>query len=103
MPSEYVRRFTWCTLHDDRAAVLLRPYLGESHLLWSSAAPTSSTAWPGDLEAAEQLLSGLHDDAKRRLLADNCRRLFAIPGTDATVSDFTAGEIEAFTRTELFD
>ena len=92
LPSEYVRRHTFATFGDDRAAALATSYFGVAHLLWSAATPTALSAWPNDEEQAARLTMGLTTEIRRAVLGENCRRVFRIEG----VSDFTDAELDDF-------
>ena len=92
LPSEYVRRFTWTTFHQDRFAVLRWGFLGEHHLLWTASLPSYASDWPNDEQQAQRICEGLPDAARDRLLSDNCRRLFGLGG----LPPFTAEEIDHF-------
>ena len=92
LPSEYVRRFTWTTFHQDRFAVVRRHFFGEHHLVWTAGLPSYAGDWPDDEQQAQRICEGLPDDARERLLSDNCRRLFGIDGRPP----FTAQEIDHF-------
>jgi predicted TIM-barrel fold metal-dependent hydrolase len=94
LPSEYVRRFTWTTFHQDRFAVVRRSFFGEHHLLWTASLPSYASDWPNDEQQAHQICEGLPEDARDRLLSENCRRLFGIDHAPS----FTADEIGAFDR-----
>jgi len=93
LPSQYVRRFTWITFQHDRAGAMNRSFLGEHHLMWSAALPSAASQWPGDEEQAASVCSGMDTAVARRLLADNCRRLFRI----GDAPDFTSSEVNEFT------
>lgn len=92
LPSEYVRRVTWATIHEDRFSAVHRAFLGEAHLMYSAAVPSSASDWPDDEQQAARICEGLPSDARIRLLADNCRRLFSI----GEASPFTREEVEMF-------
>lgn len=98
LPSEYIRRFTWTTFHEDRFAVLHRNVLGEAHLVWSSCAPGLDCDWPNDVEQAQRIVAGLPKDAAQRLLSGNCRSLFRVEDTP----DFSAADVDGFERSSLF-
>jgi predicted TIM-barrel fold metal-dependent hydrolase len=97
LPSEYVREHTFATFSEDRAGATATDYFGESHLMWSTAAPTSLSAWPDDEEQSARLTYGMSTDLRRVLLGENCRRVFRHDG----VASFTAEELGAFQRPVL--
>lgn len=92
LPSEYVRRITWTTIREDRFSVVHRGFLGEFHLCYSAALPSPGCRWPDDEEAAARLCEGLPDDARGRLVSENCRRLFGVGG----LTPFSREEIDDF-------
>lgn len=97
LPSEYVRRFTWTTFHEDRFAVLHRGFFGEAHLVWSAEAPGAGSDWPDDVEQSARITAGLPESARANLLHDNTCRLFGVAG-----ASFTSADIDGFERSTLF-
>ena len=59
LPSEYLRRHFWFTVHQDRSAVKNRHKLGRTHLLWASHFPLDGADWPDDRRQAVQLTEEL--------------------------------------------
>ena len=52
MPSEYIRKHSWFTFHQDRAAVKNRSKLGPTHLMWASHFPDEESDWPDNRQQA---------------------------------------------------
>jgi predicted TIM-barrel fold metal-dependent hydrolase len=82
LPSEYFRRQCYIALDvDEEPAVVTVNQLGAEYFVVSSDYPHSDGAFP---EAMEQFLGlPLNDEQRRKILWDNCARLYGIP-TPAT-------------------
>ena len=84
-PSEYFRRQCYIALDvDEEPAVDAVNKLGAEYFVVSSDYPHSDGAFP---EAIEQFLGlKLNDEQRRKILWDNCARLYAIPTPAAALS-----------------
>jgi predicted TIM-barrel fold metal-dependent hydrolase len=80
LPSEYLRRHFWFTIHQDRSAVKNRHKLGRSHLLWSSHFPLDGADWPDDRRQAIRLTEELPAEERGGILGENVARLYRLPG-----------------------
>jgi predicted TIM-barrel fold metal-dependent hydrolase len=91
LPSEYIRRFFYFTVHEDRSAVRNRHKLGAEHLLWASHFPFDGADWPDDRRQAVRIAGDLPEEDSRAILARNTARLYRLPGyEDGFGSDGTA-------------
>jgi predicted TIM-barrel fold metal-dependent hydrolase len=95
VPSDYVRHHTWYTFQHDRAGVLNRDVIGTSHLMWASHLPLPGCDWPEDRGRAELTTAGLPDDERHKLLAENCAKLYRLPGSEAGFSDAEVSDYSA--------
>jgi predicted TIM-barrel fold metal-dependent hydrolase len=93
VPSDYMRRFAWFTVHHDRSAVRDRSLLGEVHLMWGSHFPYDDSNWPDDRQQAIRLTDEVSADTRRSILADNVGRLYGLPGYE---KGFSAEEVADF-------
>jgi predicted TIM-barrel fold metal-dependent hydrolase len=84
-PSEYFRRQCYIALDvDEEPAVVVVNQMGPDYFVVSSDYPHSDGAFP---EAIEQFLGlKLNDEQRRKILWDNCARLYAIPTPAASLS-----------------
>jgi predicted TIM-barrel fold metal-dependent hydrolase len=99
LPSEYIRRHTWFTFHQDRSAVRFRRKLGTANLLWASNFPLDDASWPDDRQQAIRVTEELPAEDRRVLLAANTARLYRLPGFE---QGFAAAEISAFDQLVYF-
>ena len=93
VPSDYLRKFAWFTVHQDRSAVRDRHLLGEVHLIWGSHFPYDDSNWPDDRQQSVRLTEELPFESRQALLAGNAGRLYGLPGFE---KGFTDKEVSAF-------
>jgi predicted TIM-barrel fold metal-dependent hydrolase len=80
LPSEYLRRHFWFTVHQDRSAVKNRHKLGRNHLLWASHFPLDGADWPDDRRQAIRLTEELPAEEGGAILGESVARLYRLPG-----------------------
>jgi predicted TIM-barrel fold metal-dependent hydrolase len=95
LPSEYVRKHSWFTFHQDRSAVKNRHRFGAAHLLWASHLPFEDADWPDDRQEAVRVTDELPDEERHALLAGNTARLYRLPGSEQGFAD---DELEGFAQ-----
>ncbi len=95
LPSEYLRRHFWFTVHQDRSAVKNRHKLGRTHLLWSSHFPLDGADWPDDRRQAIRLTEELPAAERGAILGENVARLYRLPGFE---DGFAGAEEEPMAR-----
>lgn len=95
VPSDYLRKFTWFTVHQDRTAVRNRHIHGDVHLMWGSHFPYDDSNWPDNRQQAIRLTDEMSSEDRQTLLADNVGRLYGLPGFE---KGFTDDEVSAFPR-----
>jgi predicted TIM-barrel fold metal-dependent hydrolase len=85
LPSEYFRRQCYIALDvDEEPAVSVVNEMGADYFVVSSDYPHSDGAFP---EAIEQFLGlKFSDEQRRKILWDNCARLYGIPTPAASLS-----------------
>ncbi|MPZ13868.1 MAG: amidohydrolase family protein [Chloroflexi bacterium] len=75
-PSEYVREHAYWGFFDDPIGVRLRGDIGVDHIMWGSDFPHEVSRWPHSQELLNQQLAGVHEEEKRKMLAENVARFF---------------------------
>ena len=75
-PSEYFRRQVFVGFIDEPEAVPMRHQIGVDTLMWASDYPHFASTWPKSREFVERVTSGVEAGEKRKLVRDNCLRLF---------------------------
>jgi predicted TIM-barrel fold metal-dependent hydrolase len=93
VPSDYIRKHTWFTFHQDRPAVKNRHRLGGAHLLWASHFPYEDSNWPDNRQQAMLVTDEAPAEERHALLAGNVAKLYRLPGHE---DGFGAEEISAF-------
>jgi predicted TIM-barrel fold metal-dependent hydrolase len=93
LPSEYIRKHTWFTFHQDRTAVTYRSKIGTSQLLWASHFPDEDSEWPDNRQQAIRVTSEVASEDQRALLAENTAKLYQLPGYE---NGFAAEDFKKF-------
>ena len=78
MPSEYFRRQIWVTFQDDAAGMHMLDYLNEDRVMWASDYPHPASTWPNSQAIIEAQTSHLSPDTRRKVLAENARKLYGL-------------------------
>ena len=76
LPSEMIRRGARFTFLRDRAAVAARHQIGLPLLLWSTDYPHNGSTWPSSREVLAQIMQGVPDDERHRMVAGNTADLY---------------------------
>jgi predicted TIM-barrel fold metal-dependent hydrolase len=77
-PSEYFRRNFFVTFADDLAGIRTRDLIGLDTMLWANDYPHRGSTWPDSTKILEQVLSGVPEDERRRLVWSNVLGLYGI-------------------------
>ncbi len=77
-PSFYCDRQFYFTFEEDRAGLLTRELLNVDHLMWGSDYPHTEGTFPRSREQVTKDFAGLEPELTRKLVSDNCRRLYGI-------------------------
>jgi len=93
LPSEYIRKHSWFTFHQDRPAVKYRSKVGVSNLLWASYFPAEESDWPDNRQQAMRVTNEVLEVERQALLADNTARLYGLPGYE---DGFAKADLETF-------
>jgi predicted TIM-barrel fold metal-dependent hydrolase len=79
-PSEYFRRHCWVSVDPDEDVVRHAiPAIGDDNIVISSDWPHDDSAYPRAITTFLGL-AGVSDESKRKILWDNCARLYALDG-----------------------
>ena len=79
-PSAYFRRQVWATFQVDRAGLRLLDVVGEDRVMWASDYPHADSTWPESQKAIEASFKDVPARARQRILCDNARDLYGLPG-----------------------
>jgi predicted TIM-barrel fold metal-dependent hydrolase len=75
-PSELFRRQVMATFEEDSLAADVIPRLGADSCMWASDYPHTDSTFPNSLPAIEETLGTLAADARHKVTAGNCARLY---------------------------
>ena len=79
-PSELFRRQMYATFQKDSVGPSLAAAWCPDSFMWGSDYPHEDGVWPDSHEAIGRYLSVVTDDMRRKLVRDNCARLYGIDG-----------------------
>ncbi len=77
-PGYYFGRNLFATFQEDIAGINSRNLTGTDALCWSSDFPHPETTWPNTRAILQEQFVGVPEADVRKLVADNCARLFGI-------------------------
>lgn len=76
-PSEFMLRQVWHSFLDDALGLKLYPYAGlADRVMWATDYPHPACFFPRSMDAAERDFAGVREEDKRKILHDNCAKLF---------------------------
>ena len=75
-PSEYFHRQVYATFIEDKIGIKIRGEIGVDNLMWSSDYPHTDSTWPHSRQYIEDTFAGVPEDEKRKIVADNAKRLY---------------------------
>ena len=78
MPSEIFREQVWATYQQDRVGLAQRDFFGDDKMMWASDYPHPDSTWPDSQAIVEAETANLPEEAKRRILRDNAKKLYGI-------------------------
>ena len=79
LPSEIFARQVYVTYEDEKLGVELIPRIGVGNVMWASDYPHGDSTWPHSRQAvADSPVSGLGEEAMRRVVCDNCAEIYGI-------------------------
>jgi predicted TIM-barrel fold metal-dependent hydrolase len=96
LPSEYIRKHSWFTFHQDRPAVKYRSKVGVTNLLWASSFGAEESDWPDNRQQAIRVTNEVSSDERNALLAGNTARLYGLPGYEAGFAEKELTTFEPF-------
>ncbi len=80
-PSDYFRRQCFVSMDpDDAVAPAVVEQVGDECLVWASDYPHIDAPFPGAVKQTLELLSGVPEESRRRVLGSNALRLYALDG-----------------------
>ncbi|MEM7016911.1 MAG: amidohydrolase family protein [Pseudomonadota bacterium] len=77
-PMEVWHRQFYCTIEDDRAALLTREIIGVENMLWGSDYPHVDSTWPCSQAVLDEMFEGIPDADRQKMTYDNVRRLYGL-------------------------
>jgi predicted TIM-barrel fold metal-dependent hydrolase len=87
MPSRIFHRNFWATFMIDTVGMDLRHRLNLDQMMWSSDYPHSGNDWPNSRITIERNFRGVPKVEVKKMLHDNCRRLYHLDHVPVTLGD----------------
>jgi predicted TIM-barrel fold metal-dependent hydrolase len=79
LPSEIFRAQVYATFEEEPLGTALLPLLGSDNIMWASDYPHTDSTFPWSRKAVDELAEALPDDAVRKVVGENCKRLYRLP------------------------
>lgn len=76
--SEYWHRQFLATFEDDPIGVQTRDIIGVDNLIWGNDYPHHDSIWPRSMEVLDQIMEGVPDDEREKMVWTNVQRLYSI-------------------------
>jgi predicted TIM-barrel fold metal-dependent hydrolase len=77
-PVEFLRRQVYFTYTNDPELIEERDVVGVDNLLFATDYPHSASCWPRSEETVANVMKGVTEDDRRKLVRDNTLRVFNI-------------------------
>lgn len=78
-PSEYFARQCWISAEVDESALpAITPLVGEERIVWGSDYPHHDATFPGAVTEILATISGLPEEARRKIAGENAARLYGL-------------------------
>ena len=79
-PSDYFKRQIYATFLEDPIGVHCAqlPLVGFDNLIWGSDYPHGSSTWPNSLKVIDQIMPGVSQANRDKMLTENCARLYGL-------------------------
>ncbi len=77
-PTEYFDRNFWVTFEDDIHGIQTRHDIGIDNLLWGNDYPHHDSIWPHSMKVLDEVLAGVPDDEKEKMVWSNVVDLYNI-------------------------
>jgi predicted TIM-barrel fold metal-dependent hydrolase len=75
-PSEYLKENAHWGFFEDRIGMKLRHEIGVERIMWSTDFPHIVTRWPNSLKTLDAQMTGVPNDERRKMVADNAIKFF---------------------------
>jgi len=82
-PSEYFRRQCYISFDPDESTLAFtarHPLVGAERIVWASDYPHPDAKFPGVVKELREATASLAEDERARILGENARRLYHLPG-----------------------
>ena len=77
-PQEIWERQFYCTIEDDRAALLTRDMVGIDTMLWGSDYPHTDSTWPCSGEVLDEMFEGISISDRNKITRMNVEKLYGL-------------------------
>ena len=76
LPTDIFHRNFFAGFQEDDAGVRLRDIIGVDNLLWGNDYPHSESTFPRSLEILDQILAGVPEDERAKIVGQNAARIY---------------------------
>ena len=77
-PMDIWQRQFYCTIEDDRAALLTREIIGVDNMLWGSDYPHVDSTWPCSQNVLGEMFEGIPDEDREKITYANVKALYGL-------------------------
>ena len=77
-PSDYIQAQVKATVKNEKSAIEARQDIGVHALMWASSYPARTSTWPRSQTVIVDLLQGIPDAEKRKILGENFLELYGL-------------------------
>tara|TARA_Y100001934_G_scaffold222736_1_gene265977 strand:+ start:1735 stop:2898 length:1164 start_codon:yes stop_codon:yes gene_type:complete len=77
-PADVWQRQFYCTIEDDRPAILTRELIGVDNLMWGSDYPHVDSTWPCSLDVLDEIFEGVPAADRNKITNENVKALYGI-------------------------
>lgn len=76
-PSDFFHRNVFLSFQEDDIGIRLRDVIGVDNIMWGSDYPHSESTFPRSREILEQILAGVPENERARIVGENTARLYS--------------------------
>jgi predicted TIM-barrel fold metal-dependent hydrolase len=77
-PTTFMRNQVYHSFLEDGLGIKLRYEIGVDNLMWGSDYPHVESTWPKSQEILDDILEGVPEDEKQKIVTGNAARLYGI-------------------------
>jgi predicted TIM-barrel fold metal-dependent hydrolase len=78
LPSDFMRNNVFHSFQEDGLGIQLRHHIGVDNLMWGSDYPHAESTFPKSMEILDEILEGVPEDERAKIVGDNAARIYHI-------------------------